>query len=462
MRWRMRTVLSLLILTITLALGSAGAQTPTPQPAEPPKTLAECVSIALGQHPSLKAAGASVQAGHERVFEAASNYLPQVSSFYNASRGNSLSTSRTGTQVLSTAPGATPGVPSTSVSALAGGAAGATFNFYRTGVSFSQMLFDFGQTLNQIRAAQAAEQSLRADQNTQADTVALNVKQAYFNVLATRRLQTVADETVRQNQSHLDQARGRYTVGLAAKFDVTQVQVQLANAELNQLTARNNVAVARETLRNALGLTGPLTFDIIDNLDIHAVQITEPEALALAYETRPELQSLQARERATDQQIAALEKNYLPNLTGNGAYQWSGTDYPLDSSWTVGASVNLSLFSGGLTRAQVAEQKANLSNLKFNEELTRQNIALEVRQDTLNLQQAAASIGVAEKGLQLARENLALAEGRYNTGVGNIIELTDAQASLTTAEANHVQALYNYKTALAALEKATAQQFTSE
>ncbi len=444
----MRTVLIFLILMITLA-GGAGAQTPTPapQPAEPPKTLAECVSIGLAQHPSLKAAGASVQAGHERVFEAASSYLPQVSGFYSTSRGT----------VLPTGTGPTPGTTSTSVSTLGG-----TFNSYRTGVSFSQMLFDFGQTLDQIRAAQAAEQSLRADLNTQADTVALNVKQAYFNVLATRRLQAVADETVRQNQSHLDQARGRYTVGLAAKFDVTTAEVQLANAELNQLSARNNVAVARETLRNALGLTGPLTFDIIDNLDIHAVQITEQDALALAYEKRPELQSLQAQERAAGQQIAALQKNYLPNVTGSGAYQWSGMDYPLDSYWSIGASVNLSLFNGGLTTAQIAEQKANLSNLKFNEELTRQNIALEVRQDTLNLQQAAASIGVAEKGLQLARENLALAEGRYTTGVGNIIELTDAQASLTTAEANHVQALYNYKTALAALEKATAQQLTAD
>ena len=103
-----------------------------------------------------------------------------------------------------------------------------------------------------------------------------------------------------------------------------------------------------------------------------------------------------------------------------------------------------------------------MSNLKFNEEGLRQNIALEVRQDTLNLQQAAESIRVAEKGVQQARENLELAEGRYNTGVGNIIELTDAQASRTTAEANYVQALYAYKTTVAALEKATAKPLTSE
>ena len=164
------------------------------------------------------------------------------------------------------------------------------------------------------------------------------------------------------------------------------------------MTARNNVAVARETLRNALGLTTPLDFDIVDNFDVHTVQITEDKALSLAYDQRPELQSIQAQERSTIEQIAALQKNYLPNVTSNGRYQWSGSDYPLQDSWNVGATVNLSIFNGGLTTAQVAEQKANLANLKYNEEVERQNIALEVRQDVLNLQQAAESIRVAAEG----------------------------------------------------------------
>ncbi len=408
------------------------------------KTLAECIAIALQQHPSLKAATASVEAGHQRVWQAGANYLPQINAFYMANRRQSSPAVRTGSQ--------TTGV----------GANAVTFNFYNTGVNFTQLLFDFGQTLNSIRAAQASEQSLEADRFTQQDTVVLNVKQAYFNVLATHRLLAVADETVRQNHKHLEQAEGRYKVGLAAKFDVTQAQVQLASAELNQLTARNSVAIAREMLRNALGLTVPLDFDIVDTFDVHSVQITEDQALVAAYDKRPELQSIQAQEFSTTEQIKSLQKSYLPNITSSGNYQWSGSDYPLQSNWNVGAAVNISIFNGGLTTAQVAEQKANLSNLKFNEELLRQSIALEVRQATLNLQQAAESIRVAEKGQQQARENLALAEGRYSTGVGNIIELTDAQASRTTAEANYVQALYSYKTTVAALEKATAGQLTSE
>jgi len=324
------------------------------------------------------------------------------------------------------------------------------------------VLFDFGRNLDTIRAAQASEQALQADLSTQRETVILNVKQGYFNVLATQRLLAVADETVRQNQKHLELAQARFNVGLAAKYDVTQAQVQVANAELNQVTARNNVAVARETLRNALGLTGPLGFDVVDTFDVHQVSITEEEALAAAYGNRPEIQSLRAQQQAAANQITALKKDYLPSVQGNADYKFLGTDSPSKDLWDVMANINLNLFNGGLTTAQIGEQKANLSNLKFSEEVLRQSVALEVRQAVLNLQQAAESIRVSKKALQQARENLDLAEGRYKTGVGNIIELTDAQASLTTGEANHVQALYNYKTTVAALEKATARQLTAE
>jgi outer membrane protein len=431
----MRAVIRVAFAVCVLASGAVAEGTP------PAKTLAECIAIAEQQHPSLKAATASVDAGRARVWQSVSNYLPQVSADYSATRQK--------TNPITSAFGVT-------------GARSRTFNIFGAGGTLTQVLFDFGRNLDSIRAAQASEQSLQADRSTQRETVILGVKQAYFNVLATRRLLGVADETVHQNQKHLEQAQGRFNVGLAAKYDVTQAQVQLANAELNQVMARNNVAVARETLRNALGSTAPLDFDIVDNFDVHRVSITEDGALTAAYDNRPELQSIRAQELATTRQIASLKKNYLPSVQGNAGYNFQGTDSPTKDLWDIGANVNLSLFNGGLTTAQIGEQKANLSNLKFNEEVLRQSVALEVRQAVLNLQQAAESIRVSEKALQLARENLDLAEGRYKTGVGNIIELTDAQASLTTAEANHVQALYTYKTTVAALEKATARQLTTE
>jgi len=237
---------------------------------------------------------------------------------------------------------------------------------------------------------------------------------------------------------------------------VTQAQVQLANAELSLVTARNNVTLGRETLRNAMGLAGPLDFDIVDVLERPVIPIEDDRAVDLAYENRPEIRSIRLQREAAAQEVSALQKDYLPKLNGNAAYQWSGSQYPLQDTWNVGAAVSLSVFNGGLTTAQVGEARANAKVLEANEASLKLSVALEVRQAVANVQQGAESIRVADKGLRQARENVELAEGRYATGAGSIIELTDAQASLATAEANRVQSLVNYRTAVASLERATA------
>ncbi|HTD25660.1 MAG TPA: TolC family protein, partial [Candidatus Elarobacter sp.] len=352
--------------------------------AEERKTLEECIEIALRQQPILKAAAATVAAGRERVWETTAAYLPQVSASYLASRRHASSSSLIGSGGLGQAK---------------------TFPFYTTGATLSQVLFDFGQNLELIHAAQASAEALAADEQTQHDTVVFNVQQAYFALLAAYRLRDVAEETVAQNQKHLDLAQGRFDVGLAPRIDVTTAQVQLAQAELNRVTARNNVSLGRETLRNAIGLMGPLDFDIVDSLERAQVEVGDDQALDLAYANRPELRSLAAQMRAEAERVKAIEKDYLPKVTGSGSYTWSGSQYPLQQSWNFGAAVNLSLFNGGLTTAQVGEAKANLDNLRATEEATRQNVTLEVRTALLNLRQQAESIVVADKGLQQAREN---------------------------------------------------------
>jgi len=405
------------------------------------RSLRDCIDIALERHPILKSADAVVAAAGQRVWQAGSSYLPQLSANYSADRRHTSATARIG--VGTTTPAQ-------------------TFWFYNSGVAMSQVLFDFGQTLNSIRSAQASERALQADAVTQRAIVSLNVKQAYFQVLAARRLKVVTDDTVMQNEKHLELAEGRLRVGLAPKFDVTQAQVQLANAELDRITARNNVDLALETLRSTMGLVDPIDFDIVDSLGIRTVSIDDQAILQVAYISRPEMQAVVERQQALAQQISALKKAQLPRIVGNGSYQWTGSDYPLQSNWELGAAVSFSIFNGGLTLAQVGEAEANLASLQFEEAAQRNTITLEVRQATLDLHRAEEAIAVAEKGLQQARENAALAGGRYRTGIGSFIEVTDAQASRSSAEASHVQTLYSYKTAVAALERATSKDLSSE
>lgn len=437
---RARSRHTALAVVLLGALASAApAEAPRPQ-----KTLADCIAIALEQHPALKASTAEIDVAHQRVWQAASPYLPQVAGSWTTNRRQTSIAAITGnTSTVSPTPGA-----SQQINTLQ------RFTFNQGTMAFSQLLFDFGQTLAAIRAAQATERSVAADRVTTRDGVILNVQQSYFNVLATGRLLGVADETVRQTTTQLEQARGRHEVGVAPKFDVTTAEVQVANAQLNQLAARNNVAVARETLRNALGLTGPLDFDVVDVLEAVPVHLPEEEAVQIAYRHRPELVSQDELITAQEERITSLARQHWPTVTSSGTYNWQGRDTDLQDTWNIGASINLSILDGGLIAAQVGEARATLSVIKYNTESLRQNIALEVRQAVLDLAQAEESIGVARKGALQARESLELAEGRYTTGVGNIIELTNAQVSLTQAEATYVQALYGYQTALANLERA--------
>jgi outer membrane protein TolC len=112
------------------------------------------------------------------------------------------------------------------------------------------------------------------------------------------------------------------------------------------------------------------------------------------------------------------------------------------------------LFQGGLTRGRISEARANLIALEAQRDAMRQSILLEVNQAYADLEGATARVNVMESSLQKARENLEIAQGRYEAGLGPYIEVIDAQLSAVNAETDRIQALYDYYLAGARLLKA--------
>jgi outer membrane protein TolC len=416
---------------LLLALAALAPREALAEP-RPTRTLEECVQVALDRHPRLGSAQAGVEAGRQRVRQQRAGYLPQLEA------GGS-------SQYRKTSPGQATGLP--------GGASSERFGFYTVGLSLSQVLFDFGRNLDAIQAAQARREALEADAVTEREIVVRDVKQAYFDLLAARRLLGVAEEVLRSNRRQLDEAHGRYEVGFTTKLDVTRSEVLVANAELDLLAARNATLVAEQTLRNAMGLDAPLDFDPVDVLETRRVEIDEEQALAIALESRPELLSLRALRSAADEEASSRWKEHLPELAGAATTDWSGSDR-LSNTWDLGAEVRVPIFAGGATSARVGEARADALALGFEEHALRQDVALEVRQAFLELARAREAIGVSARVRDQARENLELAEGRYRTGVGNVIELADAQAQRASGEAEYVRSLYGYQIAVADLERA--------
>jgi outer membrane protein len=404
--------------------------------------LERCVEIALKMHPNIAAALHNVNANVSRVGEAKSNYYPQInwSSSYNRI---SQASGRSGNSFSSIG----------TTGSLSGGTG--SFDQYSTGFSLSQDIYDFGKTPSQVRIQNFNVDSSRSDLENVTEQVIFNVRQTYYGILQAKRSRDVSADTVKQFQQHLDQAKGFYAVGTKPKFDVTKAEADLSNAKLNLIKAENALRLAVVTLNNAIGVPDAPEYIIEDNLSFKEYTITFEDALSKAYQSRPDLQSIVAKRQAAEKSIDLVKTGYYPVLTGNAGYNWSGEKISsLDHGWNVGAALEFPLFSGYLTKYQVEEAKANLNVLRANEESLRQSIFSDVQQAYLNLKQAEESIPTAELGVKQAEENFEIATGRYAAGVGNPIEVTDAEVLLANAKLSYIQALYNYKVSQASLEKA--------
>lgn len=394
--------------------------------------LERCIEIALKKHPNIIAARNTVDVNQSRIGQAESNYYPQIGWASGYSRNKSSFVSRNMERSFTNR----------------------AFDEYSSSFTLSQTIYDFGKTTTQTRIQRFNLNSSRSDLENVSDQVIFNVKQAYYEVLRAKRNRDVASETVTQFEQHLEQAKGFYEVGLRPKFDVTKAEVDLSNARLNLIKAENALRISRVTLNNAMGVPDAPEYTIEDILFFQKYKITFEDAIKRAYNNRPDLLSLIAKERAAKESIEFAKKDYYPILSGNANYNWAGEKFPLEEGWNVGATLTFPIFSGFLTKYQVEESKANLNVLKANEESLRQGIFLDIQQAYLNLQEAEERISTAELTVKQAEENLELANGRYTAGVGNPIEVTDAQVAYSNAKTAYIQALYDYKVARASLEKA--------
>ncbi len=435
-KWAFWFFFSLLLAALP---GMAQAQEGLP-PKGKPLNLEQCVELALKYQPLLQASQASIAAQKARVEQALAAYYPQV---------NFNSTYNTSTANFGTVGG----------TAARAGVSRYSWTFYdifSMGPSVNQLIYDFGRTSNTVKINRENQNASEQDFQTTIQNVVLNVKQAYYGVLQSLALIKVAEETSDQNQKRLDQAKGFFQAGTRPKIDVTNAEVNLANVQLALIRAKNNYQVARVNLNNAMGLREDLNFAIEPILEFKPKGVSLEEILQSAYARRPEILQIKARQRSQEASIDLARSSYYPTLSGNASNLYR-TDTPFRDfawDWSFGATLTVPIFSGFSTPAQIAEAKANLKNLEAQEETLRQNIRLEAEQAYLSHKEAMERISVTEKTLDQAKENYDLASGRYQVGVGQPLEITDAEVLLANARANHIQALYDYKVAEAQIDKA--------
>jgi len=330
------------------------------------------------------------------------------------------------------------------------------YPLYGSSVTLNQTLWDFGRTLGAYQAARDVERSARFDVENTWQQVELNVRTSYYTVLATQALVNVAQQTVDSNQKKVDLAKGLFEVGQRPRFDVTKAEVDLENSRISLLQAKNGVVLSRIALTQAIGRDvndATLVFPELPPPE----QPDVPTLLQTAMENRPDLKSVNLQILAAGETLDALRSGWLPILGASATVRWNGTDTPLVNNWTAGATLTWPFLNGGAVLGRAESQTGVIAQVKAGRELLLLQIRTDVEQAVATLGESRARRAVAKTLVVQAKESLELAGGRYQAGLGTIIELSDAQTSYSNAQAQEVKAVFDLATAWAQLKKATGQ-----
>ncbi len=399
-----------------------------------PLTLEECIAIAIVNHSALQASLKKIDVSIEKVREAKAPYYPQVdvNSAYEQAHAETFFTGRD-----------------------------SVTDSFRANFTLSQRLFDFGKTRASVDASVANKSAEKEDLERVRQGVLYDVKEAYFGLLKTSRLARLQEEALNQAKAHLRQARAFFETGVKPKFDVTQAEVEVNRVELDLLKARHSYLLAQATLNNKIGLDPNTQIEIEDILKPEETSFDINLIMEESVAKRPEIKLLDERVREAEAHIRITKGEGLPTLSAQGNYQFQeatyeseGIEVDIGNSWSVGLSLNFTIFNGFQTSSRVAQTKANLENLRLQQKKLKLDILLEVKQTYLNLEESKERMVLMERNLAKAKENLQIAQGRYEAQVGTLLEVTDAQVAYTTAETDKIQAFYDYQLAIARLEKA--------
>lgn len=325
---------------------------------------------------------------------------------------------------------------------------------YSLNANGSWLIYDFGQTGARARASAVSAEAQAWTAESTSRSVALSVRTAFFAARANQTLQAVAEETLKNQERHLQQTKSFVAIGTRAPIDVAQTAKDVANARLSLINAQNAAATSRAQLNQAMGVEGDTNYAVADE-SAPAVPGEDGSLDALmdaASRERPDLQAMASRLEAQRLTVEAAEHGSYPSLNASGGAGANGS--PVSSpnlNWSLGAGLSWPLYTGGSREAQADEARANLASLQAQADVLRQQVRLALEQARLAVVAQKEAAKAAAESTRNARVQLELAEGRYTAGVGSVIELGDAQLAYATARAQEIQVSYQLATARAQL-----------
>lgn len=323
------------------------------------------------------------------------------------------------------------------------------------------LVADFGQRSAKMSQAEALLDAANALHDAALQEVFISAAQAYFDHLSTQAMLGAFEESEKVAKESLAAATAKFKAGVGLLTDQLQAQTAYAQARLERTKAEGDVNNAHGTLASAMGVVANTRFTVksrSDQLEKTDFVTTADQMIQEAIESHPSIIAAKAKLRASKENIQAVSAEGLPTLSFNaeisrtdqlGQSQLAGipaSDVYTDNS-SVGLQVNVPLFEGFARKHQVqsaeAESQVRAAELKR----ATQQVTLDVWKSYHALISERESLRAAEELVANSKEAFAVAQGRYNAGVGNIIELLNAQNAWSNAKQQNIKSLSAWRTA---------------
>ncbi len=438
LRWNIKLTLILVIIQCVVLL-RVDAQEPQEIDLSQPLTLEQCIQLGLEKSTSMRNSRLSLAIQELRLKNARADYFPIITSSGNYNFNDRLD-----------------------------------FGFepenYGLGLTGRYTLWDNGQ--REVGLAQAKE-GLKATTNRNEgikQNVILQITQAYYNVLKDTDLVKVSEDVLARSMEDTEQTIALKEAGVLIPADVATARVRQANNELSLVNNQNALQISQATLPRLMGLDPGLLITVavdesfqlyLDRGTIEKIQITVEEAIQTAFDNRPEFKETEASLKQQEWSLTLSKLQRWPRLSANAnynvdldAYLRERVNFSDFRSWSVGASINFTLYDGGVLGNVVKERSMQLEQARENASDLERSVALDVRQSYLNLKRSETVVEISNTQVINAQLSLDVIQGRYRVGKAILLEVLDAQTSYAQSLTNQVNAFYDYKIAFARLQDA--------
>jgi outer membrane protein TolC len=308
--------------------------------------------------------------------------------------------------------------------------------------------------LGTLKSSRAALESAEANETAIRFQSALLTDAAYFGVLAARELSRVAADRVKRAEEQLSVARVRVVAGEAIASDSLQLLLELNRARFALLRQDSAMAASRFQLGSRIGLPGPADAAPFDTTMLPELPFSEEQAIAELRQRGPDVEAARAEEKRAESVLGAERERYLPALTlsaTTGAYDSELFPNALKRSQLQLAMV-LPFWDGGQRELAVARLQADRNVARARREERERSAGERIAQSYHGYRTARAGIALALVGVTAASETYRVQRARYGEGATTILELLEAQISLSEAEATLVQARFGAWLALSQIE----------